>query len=283
MHFVNLFAIFSQFCVLDCDPSSNKEQTVDCMKDHLHKKNKLDSDFSIPISTNYLCSDVLNTVSTTVEMVFNLKIKKRLNSTSTCVSKALKNKGFYDDLILRDLLLHSNEFNEEKRMKKFNDVENKLNKNFENAIKTCDSDPSNAGLFSEILQIKNDSFAVLSENYCTAEYIKEINIIDMTDVDVNPNKINTTSIDCIAIIQRKREENESAIQEIYKTAEFLESTIECVTQKQKEVKMFDVSLALLVNKNAVMPLEKKKQNEEALTTIIQKLTATILSCLNSVF
>ena len=141
-------------------------------------------------------------------------------------------------------------------MKKFKDVQNRIKKSFEDAAKTCDSDPNYAGLFSEILQIRNESLAVLSENYCTAKYIKKINIIDMTAVDVNSNKINTTSIDCIAIIQRKRKEKEAEMRKNLAAVERSDAITECLVQET--VKMFDTSLALEVNERVGISLEQKK-------------------------
>jgi hypothetical protein len=245
--------------------------------DYLRVRNKLDADFPSEKVGGFLCSLTMNAVVSSIRENFEGELSKNEALKADCVMKNFKEEGVIDDMILRDVVLTSNRLSDEKREEKFKAAQDKLKKKFEDAAKKCESDPSYAGLFDEILQIKNESLAVLTENYCTTTFVNESGLINLEDVDANPNNIGTTNINCDEIILNLRQQHEADVRKELKS-ENLGSKIDCIIQKQKDTKVFELVTALKVNNRVDNSLQHKKENVETLTNKIRNYGSAVVSC-----
>jgi hypothetical protein len=82
------------------------------------------------------------------------------------------------------------------------DIKRELNA----AAEVCHIDPKWGGAFDEYLGISNTSQSVLEQNYCFLKTSIDNNLIDIKNIDVNPNNIDTSVINCEAIIESKNVE-----------------------------------------------------------------------------
>jgi hypothetical protein len=276
MKLIKFLALMSLFILADSRPS-NEATSVNCLMDYLREKNKLDSDFPSTNSGIALCSTAMTITVSAVKDKIEGSIKEKPELKSTCLIDSLNQENFMDDFILRDLIVTSNLLNEEKREEKFKVVQAKLKKTLEDAAKKCDSDPAYAGLFGEILQIKNETMPVLIHNYCTTKFVKDSNLISLENVEENPNNIDTTNINCDEIIENLKDKNEAKVRKDLRAESISESAINCIVKKQKAAKMYDIAIALEVNDRVVTSLAHKKRNIELLTEKVSGF-GSILTC-----
>jgi hypothetical protein len=277
MEFLKLFAIFLLFSLAKSRPTDSDE-AENCLMEYLRDRNKLDSDFTVSDSPVLYCSIAMDALVTSHKDRIRFEISQKPELKVDCLMDALNNENFVDDLILRDVIYTSNAVKEEKREGKFKVVQAKLKKTFEDAAKKCNSDPAYAGLFSLMLQTKNETMPVLIHNYCTTKFVKDSNLINLANVEENPNNIDTTNVNCNEIIENLKNERAEKVRKELKTKSISESIINCIIEKQKTANMYDITLALQVNDRSDLPITQKKSNIKAMMEKNEELSSSLFSC-----
>lgn len=263
--------------------SSAKPSTLDtgnaCVVQYLKDMNKLEDDFPIPAEIEAdKCRLVMPIIMKAFERALCSKLSEEETIKADCVMDVIKNAGALEYMLKQEVVLMSKDLKEEESKKRLEVVKEKLRNIFENASRICDSDPTYAGLFNNVLEIKNESLAVLQQNYCFTKFVIESKLLEVEDVDFNPKKIVTTDIDCKAMIKNNRIEREKKLLETLQSRNLTQEQVQCVTDKFQIDRAFDSNLALEVIDQLDVSIEVKRKNRENIAKNLANFIKSIFVC-----
>jgi hypothetical protein len=274
MNFLKLSSILAFVVLVDCRPPLVMDIGIACMVQDLQQKGKLEADFPFPSTDNTdHCDMVMGTLLEKKIKTFQDKMLSEPSIKTDCVMNEIKNVGFFDNIVLRDLITVTVSLFEEVQTRKLNDVEESLKRTFEDAAKKCDSNPTYAGLFNEILRIKNESIAVLTENYCLAKFVKDNKMLDVNNFETNPNNIDTENIDCDNIFAAKITAYENSVREDFKKDGIVDVRIlDCAIGKYRAAKVLENAVASDVLEQIDISIEDKRRNKQKILESLELLS-----------
>lgn len=253
-----------------------------CIAQYLKDKGHLEEDFPVSaVSATPQCRLVMPIVIKAFEAALCSKLRENESIKADCVMKEIKAANAMEFMLMQEIIVMTKDLEEEKMKKKLEVVKENLRTVFENAAKTCDSDPTYAGQFNDILEIKNESLAVLRQNYCFTKFAIESKLLDVKDIDINPKKIVTTDIDCKAMIMKNRLQRENKLMESLKTRQLSKEQSQCIKDKFQIERAFDSNLALEVIDHIDVTLEVRKRNRENIAKRLESFILSIFLCVGN--
>lgn len=276
MFFVKILSLCVAFVVSQCAPSATD---VSCLVEDLKEKGTLEADF--PEWTYVdptICQTQIEALSTLFEGGFYHQLEGKSSINARCVADEFKNNGGIDNFFVKHVLEFLKGLNEDVKKQKMRDTNTKLKNSFDDAAAKCNSDPTYAGLFGNILGFKNETIAALTENYCAAKFVVENNFISVPNVNLNPNKIATENLNCTAIISNKRKAEKEKVRYDNRYKDFSETQIDCVMKKYRSFKVFETALAIKILDRLDIPLDVKFENSQKVGKISQDFEYNTKSC-----
>lgn len=277
------FAVFAAILVFAESKPSPLNDGNACIAEYLKEQGKLEEDF---VSSGTFhpskCTLVMPLILTAFERALELKLSNKSSINSNCVIVELKKNGAMDYMLKQELLTMTKSLDEEETKIRIEETKENLRMVFEEAAKKCDSDPSYGGLFDDILEIRNESLAVLQQNYCYTKYVIENKLIDLEEVDVNPKRLAISNIECEAKIASNRIEKENKLRSSLELKKTPQKTVECIMEKFQSSRAFDSNLALEVIDQIDASLEDKRRNREKIAGKFQEFITSMFSCMGVV-
>lgn len=276
--FVNFLIILASFLVIDSKPS-NLDIGNACVAQYLKDVKSLEADFPIPADLEKSkCRLVMPLIMAAFESALCSKLAMEDTVKPDCVMAEIKKDGVMEYMLMQEIIVMTKGLDEETVKQKLEDIKEKLRISFENAAKVCDSDPSYGGLFDDILEIRNESLAVLRQDYCFTKFVIDSKLIDVKGVDVNPKKIATSNIDCPTMIKNNRIEREKALAETLKRKNLPKEQIQCTMDKFQIERAFDSNLALEVIDQLDVSIEVKRINREKIAVQLENFIKSVFVC-----
>lgn len=273
------FLIFSTcLVIIGCKPS-NLDAGNACVAQYLLDKNKLDDDFPLPTDIDSSkCRLVMPIIMRAFEMALCSKLSEQESIKKDCVMDEIKEAGALEYLLKQEVILMSKEMKEETSKMRLEETKEKLRVIFESAAENCESDPTYGGLFDDVLEIRNESLAVLRQNYCFTKFVVESKLIEVTDIDFNPKKIVTSNIDCKTMIKENRIEREKKLLDTLKHRNFSKEQTQCIMDKFQIERAFDSNLALEVIDQLDVSLEVRRNNRENIAKRLENFIKAVFIC-----
>lgn len=261
----------------------SKPTTLDignaCIVQYLKDNERLPDNFPAPADIQATtCRLVMPLIIHAFEKALCAKLSEQDTIEAECVIKEIKSAGALDLMLMQEIIVMSKGLDEEVMKQKLEEIKENLRIVFENAAKNCESDPTYGGLFDDVLEIKNESLAVLRQNYCFTKFAIEGKLIDVKDVDVNPKKIVTSNIDCKTMIMNNRIERENKLLDKLKTKSLSKEQVQCIMDKFQIERAFDSNLALEVIDQLDVTLEVKRLNREDIGRRLENFIKSIFLC-----
>lgn len=277
--FLVKFLIFAAiFCLIDCKPTTLDIGNA-CIAQYLKEKYILEADFPVSADLNVSqCRLFMPLILAAFESALCTKLAVEESIKADCVMTAIKQDKSIELMLMQEIIIMTRGLEEEMVKKNLESSKEKLRLSFEKAASSCDSDPNYGGLFDEILEIKNESLAVLRQDYCFTKFVIESNLIDVQDVDVNPKKIATSNIDCVAMIKHNRIEREKKLKETLMSRKLSQDQIQCTMDKFQIERAFDSNLALEVIDQIDVPIEVKRINREKIARQLESFIKSVFIC-----
>lgn len=273
-----VFILTAIFAASECKPS-NLDAGNACVVQYLKDKERLDPDFPVPASIEVSkCRLVMPIIMKAFEGALCSKLAEKESIKADCVMKEIKRAGAMELMLMQEVIVMTEGLNEEDMQLKLEEIKESLRIVFEAAAATCDSDPTYAGIFDDVLEIKNESLAVLRQNYCFTKFVIESKLIDVKDIDVNPKKIVTSNIDCKTLIKNNRIERERKLLDTLKTRNLSKEQTQCITDKFQIERAFDSNLALEVIDQLDVSLEVRRVNRENIASRLESFIKSIFIC-----
>lgn len=256
--------------------SGPEDEVHACMIKTLKEKRLLNSDFPYP-QPPAMCF-LIESVISTMEDGFYTKFDEKDTINADCVKKELKDHEFIYYVLKKEMIETSNQLLKENIYEMLNQNQNDIKKVLNEAAEACHSDSTWAGIFDELLDITNTSKPVLEQNYCYLKTSIDKNLIFIGNFDINPHKIDTSKVDCDAVIEGIKAEIDEKIRNEYQKKDIPNHQIDCVINSFKNSRFYDVTIALeSLEKNKVDPIVRGK-NKEKLTPQLQPGVIMLFSC-----
>ena len=272
-----IFAQLLALTFLSCE-SLPLDVGKDCIAKYLKDRNKLEDSFSVPENIEPTCQLLMPIIMKTFEIVLCKKLADKESIKAECVIDGLRHEGALEYMLKQELILMSSELKEDESKLRLEEVKEKLRIIFEETARICKSDPTYAGLFNDILEIKNESLAVLRQDYCFTKFVIESKLIDVQDVDFNPKQIVTSNIDCQTMIKNNRIEREKKLLEAFKNRNITKEQLQCIKDKFQIDRAFDSNLALEVIDQIDVSLEVRKKNRAKIAKQLENFVKSVFMC-----
>lgn len=266
------------FLAIEAKPSALDTGNA-CVAQYLKEKNKLPQDFPVPHDLEMSkCRLVVSIIMKAFENALCAKLTDHETIKAGCIMDEIKDADALEYMLVMEIIVMTKGLEEEEMKQKNEETKETLRNIFQNAAKVCESDPTFAGLFNDILEIRNESLAVLRQNYCFTKFAIESKLIDVKDIDVNPKKIVTSNIDCKTMIKNNRIEREKKLSETLKARNYSEEQTQCIMDKFQIDRAFDSNLALEVIDQLDVTMEVRRTNREKIAKQLEKFIKSIFVC-----
>lgn len=275
---MNLFIGVLSFLVIISHVNSDSadEEAQACMIQKLKQKELLNEDFPYPRQPTrcFLVATIINTM----EDGFYTKLDNQEGINADCVKNELKEKNLIYYVIKKEVIERSKNIPNE-------EVKNILNVNKEamkgilnNIAKDCNSDDKWAGIFDDVLDIKNTSHAALESNYCLLKTSIDKNLINIENINVNPFNIDTSNVDCNAIVENRNADIVNQLTSKYNELGLPKNKVDCIIMNLKSSNFFDTTIALETLEKLDIEPSVRARSKEKLSSSIQAGIRGIFTC-----
>lgn len=256
--------------------SNNEDDSEECLEVYLKQKGKLGDDFPVRQSTS-TCNLVTIFTITIMEGIVENSIKEEISNNNTeCLIREFKNKETLDLLVKLDVIGDS-KLSESKIKTETNVTRNELRQDLSKIALQCETDADSfLSIFNSYFGIKNVTLAAMEHNYCFANYAADNELLPLKNVDLNPNGIVTTHINCNAIIRKERRQEESRVRE--RTKEKKRKIKTCVMDAYRNNNIFDYYIMSQVLEYLEFSKEVKDEQTNQIGEKIAEYSLTLFMC-----
>lgn len=147
-------------------------------------------------------------------------------------------------------------------------------------VVTCKGETDLAGEFDMLFEKKiekND--ATRAEEYCIKKYLIKNNLIDteLYNIDPNPHKINTTGLNCEAMIRKSNDEIYEELGFVYLETINGEK-VECALEKFRQADYFDLMMKITALTTVNITPEQKLNERDNFVRILSRISENISTC-----
>jgi len=213
-----------------------------CMVQYLKGKGLLDESFPSDNPSPY-CRLAIAPVMQGLEKGFKAQLASKEGVKTECIYPKLNDAGFVDQLMKLEVLMASNgDKSETERLLK--ETKASIRQTLDTAASDCDSDPNYGDVFSNIIPSNNQSLAVLQRDYCLLKHLTAGDFLRLTIENENPNNIETTNLDCAAVIKADQGKAENEKQALIEKSMPSKSMLNCVMKTFRESHIYEKEAAL---------------------------------------
>lgn len=250
-------------CTFAQNAALDSYRNYECVMQYLKEKGKFDGKFEteIPAPT---CSFIVSLKMGLVNESYSGTIKEKCPNEFHCLISEMDKRSTYDS-VLKAYTIHYAPATEVALKEHLNETRIELQERLEEVASTCKADNDTFILiFSAILGIEDDTVKTIQLNYCSAKYVADNKLLKLVldGYDLNPDRIDTKSLNCTEIIEHKRNEFEKEFVDL--EASKGRTLAECVRHAYEKGRFFDYSIASEVLSLSNWKLSKQMKESELL-------------------
>ncbi|CRL01698.1 CLUMA_CG014914, isoform A [Clunio marinus] len=114
--------------------------------------------------------------------------------------------------------------------------------------------------------------------YCMKKFVIDGGFINVGDININPNNIDTATANCETLLNAARAEAVGGLESTYKGQNLPQAKVDCILKAFGTSKMFEYSTALLVLENLPITSEAKQQNAEVVQGKMAGFNTAVMGC-----
>lgn len=222
--------------------TSSEDLNRACIIRFLQIRGKLEEDLRSAPAPSNLCRILLPLIYANQSEKLCLKLFETKNVKANCVFESLKNSEFIDLELKLEIYSKARNVAKNVKKKKVYDVMRLQREILMNTSKACRSDATYGGVFDEILGI-NSSLIAMQENFCLLKHVLENKFIFVSSINKNQHDIDTSSIDCLAVVTRFQNESDQKLLEAFRKRKYSADAIICLLNLFHDEKIFGWNLA----------------------------------------
>ncbi|KAG5675801.1 hypothetical protein PVAND_005675 [Polypedilum vanderplanki] len=287
LKFILLFSIIiSATIAQEFDATYSLNNTFNCYAEYLKRHGVLDETFEVtPFDgEEFLCEMVL---VLTVDRLYGELYKEfsenpNFNESAKCIVENLR-ESKWSNLDLKEQVYQTSDLltplEKQQKIKEIKRLQEKISSN---AILTCLSEKEFGETFDSII---NNSTSLeeddLVGDYCARKYGIEQGIIDTNEykINLNPNNIVTTYIQCDVVNKKHFDDAESELRNhLAKDTDATPERIDCYMSKYHENHYFDKTLAIALLGELKLTDEQKERERKKFVSTMVNITRIISEC-----
>ncbi|KAG4078508.1 hypothetical protein HA402_009220 [Bradysia odoriphaga] len=262
---------------LNVTANVDDDETNGCLERYLMQKGTLPSDYPARQPASLIVCSLTTTIYVSfLTRLYEALIESRIKNGADCLKREFQSEGTLD-LIIKLNIIEESQLSENEQNVQINETRNEFRQDLTKIARQCDT---NEGKFIEVFNeqfgIKNETLSALEHNYCFAKYAADNDLLPLKNVNLNPNDIVTTNIDCEAIIRKERRSQERDVRQ--KAKEKMENSVNCVMDAYKENDAFNMGIVMRVLQYVELPNETRDAETEKAATKLAEFTITIMVC-----
>lgn len=268
-------------CCLNATADNDDDETNGCLERYLMRKGKLPSDHPAKAAgSTFICSFTTEITVTLLKSVFTTLIESSFQNGADCLKREFENNEI-TDLIMKLNLIEESQLGESEQKIQINQTRNELRQDLTKIAVQCETNEKKfVEIFNEQLGIKNETLSALEHNYCFAKYAAENELLPLKGVNLNPNDILTTYIDCEAIIRKERRKQEHDVRQAAK--QNMGDSVNCAMNLYNEQNLFNTGIVSRVLEYVELPKETKDdETDKAAKKVVDFATALIMCALSN--
>ncbi|XP_037032963.1 uncharacterized protein LOC119071944 [Bradysia coprophila] len=276
---------FKLYCVvivlaiscLNATANVDDDETNGCLERYLMQKGKLPSHYPARQPSSIVVCRLTTTVYVSfLTRFFEVLIENRIKNGTECLKRELKNGGTLD-LVIKLNLIEESQLSENEQNIQINETRNELRQDLTKIARQCDTNEDKfIEVFNEQFGIKNETLSALEHNYCFAKYAADNDLLSLKNVNLNPNNIATTNIDCEAIIRKERRRQEHDVRQKAKAK--MENSVNCVMDSYQGNDVFNTGIVMRVLQYVEFPKETRDAETEKAATKLAEFTVAVMVC-----
>lgn len=234
------------------DASSDSECTLRDLK----AERKLDINFPMskePPKCRLTWSELNRAVRDDMREV----IGKHMPNNSNCLPDELVNRDKTMDLILTITAIQEAEFfSESEKNFRLISYRNDMRTDLEEIAAKCQvSADEFVSLFQKAFE-NNETLIAMESTYCLAKYVTDNEILDLSDVNLNPNNIGIETLNCSLLVAEEKCKDEVRVRDHITLRD--EAAVACLMNVYRENKIFELDFASLVLRDLEMSAETRR-------------------------
>lgn len=271
-------------CAALCSVESNNLQEGEaCLVQYLQAKEKLSKNFETDLPASSQCRLVTPFTMQIIRITADELIKKDAPNAADCLTKEFGDKEAIDYVVKISVIDASRSLSESERATQLETTRNEFKQELEKIASHCHTDDKNfIKLFSDNLGMKNGSLAVAQYEYCLAKYAVDHKVLELGNVEMNPQQIDEDGVDCDHIIDLDKRKNEKMLTDKASATSQGSGSTSCVIDSYRSLKIYDWAVALKVINNLDFSRETKKVEANRITEKIATFALSIFACLGNV-
>lgn len=272
------------FYVMCCAALCNAEQNLvrdgqACVVQYLKGKGKLTESFPSTGSPSSLCRLVIPASVQIVNGNVKYQVGKEFPNEVDCLTAEFENKDGVDYLLQLDLI-RSSSLSASAKNTQLENTKSQFKDMLEEIAVQCHVDDKNfVKLFNEALGIKNETLEAHQNEYCMAKYVFVDNqLLEVNNVDINPHRIETNSVNCEYLIDIERSNAEKELSDKLSATETGQSSLNCVVNAFRSGNMFNYRVALKVLGTLDITSQEKERETNKISKKISEFVLTTVAC-----
>lgn len=244
-----------------------------CLIQYLQRKGKLDNSFMPVEKPSPNCLFVMPLTKMIVRKTFTDRIEKEIPSHSDCLIKK------FDGQETLDLLMKISVIQESDMKTELVPTRNALQADLKNITSHCETNgESFFAIFNDYLGNKNETLEVLQQDYCLSKYVADKGILDLSNVELNPSRVDIKNLDCNQIVEKQRKDAEKELTDKISSLPNGHRILVCVMDAYKNGDIFNSGVALKVLYNLDVPKEMKDSEKVRLTQKLSEFGLATFTC-----
>lgn len=283
---------FIIFCVLICgklccfealtmpdsyytgDASTDSE----CALQELKSKGKVDMDFPFPMSVESPeCRLTLSQLNQIMRADIKHFIEKEIPNDGNCLANELIQREKTLDLILTvSAILAADSFSESEKKTRLIGFRNEMKKDLKEIATQCHTPEDKLVSLYQSAFENNETLIAMESDYCLAKYVSDRNILDLVDVNLNPNDIKIKHLNCSIVMEEEMRKDEEKFRNTITVRDL--AAVSCIMNLYKEKGVFDLDFAWIVLGKLGMPSEQKRSERDKINEEFEYLSVSFLNC-----
>lgn len=266
--------------------STNDLETVKCVTDYLKSVDVIPSDSRVQPDT--LCFDLITVTKANMIDRFRLEImaEQELRAETDCILKGLTKSDLGNKLLLLFVSERSEEGVESEKEGTVKRIEDEMARDTFNQLLKCRDNSLHNEIFDDIFKNETEEIDP-QEDYCVRKRIIDNNLlsIDNAKLQLNPQNIDTSNIDCDEIYKNALKTAEDELAEgLLKGTQgegdykFEQSTVTCVLGVIREGNFINSVLQFDYMKELNLNDAQKDQARELVGTFMVRLSQGASKC-----
>ncbi len=272
------------FCVVFCAAVCSADQNhylngQACLVQHLKTKGKLNQSFQSTLEPTSRCRLVMPLTIQILKTSVTDRVKNDFPNEADCLNDEFDNKEAVDFLIKLDVIKSSTLLSVSARDTQLEDTRSLFKDDLEDIARQCLVDDKNfVKIFNDVLGIKNETLVAYQHEYCMAKYVVDNDLLEVNNLDINPQRIDTNNVNCDYIIDVERSKTEKELSDKLSATPEGQRSLSCVLNAFRSGNMFGYKIALIVLNNLDVTSEVKVEQSNKISVKLGEFAMSTFMC-----